>query len=51
MRTKLNTLTAACGIAVLAGVYFVAGKLGLALAFVHPSATAVWPYSGIALAA
>jgi diguanylate cyclase (GGDEF)-like protein len=35
---------------VLAVVYFVAGKLGLALAFVHPSATAVWPPAGIALA-
>ncbi len=38
-------------IAPLAGVYFGAGKLGLALAFVHPSATAVWPPTGIALAA
>ncbi len=36
---------------VLTGVYFVAGKLGLILAFVHPSATAVWPPTGIALAA
>jgi len=36
---------------VLAGVYFVAGKLGLTLAFVHASATAVWPPTGIALAA
>jgi diguanylate cyclase (GGDEF)-like protein len=35
----------------LAAVYFVAGKLGLKLAFVHPSATAVWPCTGIALAA
>lgn len=35
----------------LAAVYFAAGKLGLALAFVHPSATAVWAPSGIALAA
>ena len=35
----------------LAGVYFVAGKLGLKLAFVHPSATAVWPPTGITLAA
>ncbi len=35
----------------LAAVYFVAGKLGLRLAFVHPSATAVWPPAGIALAA
>ena len=51
MRPKLNSLPIACGIAVLAGVYFIAGKLGLALAFLHPSATAVWPASGIALAA
>ena len=36
---------------VLAGVYFVAGKLGLRLAFVHASATAVWPPTGIGLAA
>jgi integral membrane sensor domain MASE1 len=32
-------------------VYFVAGKLGLLLAFVHASATAVWPGTGIALTA
>lgn len=38
-------------IVILALVYFVAGKLGLALAFVHPSSTAIWPASGIALAA
>lgn len=31
-------------------VYFLSGKLGLLLAFVHPSATAVWPPTGIALA-
>ena len=37
--------------AILAVVYFVAGKLGLSLAFVHPSSTAVWPPAGIALAA
>src|SRR5688572_20874710 len=36
---------------VLASVYGLAGKVGLALAFVHPSATAVWPPTGIALAA
>jgi diguanylate cyclase (GGDEF)-like protein len=35
----------------LTTLYFVAGKLGLTLAFVNPSATAVWPCSGIALAA
>src|SRR6266850_1175910 len=38
-------------LAVLVGVYFVAGKLGLRLAFEHASATAVWPPTGIALAA
>src|SRR2546426_12580145 len=35
----------------LAAVYVLAGKLGLLLAFVHASATAVWPPTGIALAA
>ena len=37
-------------LAIAAG-YFVAGKLGLQLAFVHSSATAVWPPTGIGLAA
>jgi diguanylate cyclase (GGDEF)-like protein/PAS domain S-box-containing protein len=40
--------------AVVVGVallYFVAGRLGLMLALVNPSATAVWPPTGIALAA
>lgn len=36
---------------VLAAVYFVAAKLGLRLAFVHASATTVWPPTGIALSA
>jgi len=35
----------------LAAVYFAAAKIGLALAFVHASATAVWLPTGIALAA
>ena len=35
----------------LAIVYFIAGKLGLRLAFVHASASSVWPPTGIALAA
>jgi integral membrane sensor domain MASE1 len=35
----------------VAAAYVVAGKLGLQLAFVHASATAVWPPTGIALAA
>lgn len=35
----------------LAVVYFAAGKLGLRLAIVNPSASSVWPPTGIALAA
>jgi len=35
----------------LAILYFLAGKLGLRLAFVHASASPVWPPAGIALAA
>jgi diguanylate cyclase (GGDEF)-like protein len=42
---RLATLVA------LTVTYFVAGKLGLRLAFVNPSATAVWAPTGIALAA
>src|SRR3954469_82004 len=35
----------------LAAVYYGAAKLGLSLAFATPSVTAVWPPTGIALAA
>jgi signal transduction histidine kinase/integral membrane sensor domain MASE1 len=38
-------------VAAIGAVYVVAAKLGLAFAFLHPSATAVWPPAGIALAA
>src|SRR5579862_7648686 len=38
-------------IAALALVYFIGGKFGLKLAFLNQSATAVWPPTGIALAA
>src|SRR2546426_10194237 len=38
-------------LAALAAVYFLAGRLGLKLAFVHASATPVWPPTGFALAA
>jgi len=38
-------------IGVVTLVYFIAGKLGLKLAFLNDSASAVWPPSGIALAA
>src|SRR6266480_7218722 len=40
-----------CANFLLAAVYFVAGKLGLRLAFVNISASSVWPPTGIALAA
>ncbi|MGE5692344.1 MAG: MASE1 domain-containing protein, partial [Candidatus Zixiibacteriota bacterium] len=36
---------------ILTAVYYLAGKLGLALAFLHPSASPVWAPTGIALAA
>ena len=35
----------------LVALYFVAGKLALQLAFLNASASAVWPCTGIALAA
>jgi PAS domain S-box-containing protein len=38
-------------IVVVAVVYFCTGTFGLSLAFIHASASAVWPPSGIALAA
>jgi signal transduction histidine kinase len=38
-------------LAALFGVYVVAGKLGLSLAFAHANASPVWPPTGIALAA
>jgi integral membrane sensor domain MASE1 len=38
-------------LAALFGLYVFAGKLGLSLAFVHASASPVWPPTGIALAA
>jgi diguanylate cyclase (GGDEF)-like protein len=44
----MKNVAAMAGLAV---VYFVAGKLGLQLAYVQASATAVWPCTGIAVAA
>jgi PAS domain S-box-containing protein len=38
-------------LAVVVGAYFLAGKLGLSLAYVNESTTAVWPPAGIAVAA
>ncbi len=39
------------GNVLLAAIYFVAGRFGLSLAFLQESASAVWPPTGIALAA
>ena len=51
-KNDLNSrLRAMAAIAALAIVYFCAGIFGLSLAFINPSASAVWPSSGIALAA
>src|SRR5256885_6966167 len=44
-------LVQALSILGLAAAYFVAGKFGLSLALVNTSTTAVWPPTGIALAA
>jgi len=49
--TRSDMLKNAATVAGLAGVYFLAGKLGLQLAYVHASAAAVWPCTGIAIAA
>ena len=48
---KFPTSTEWLTLAALAGVYFAAAKLGLGFALVHPSASAIWPPAGIALAA
>lgn len=49
--TRRRFLGNLAGFVTLTALYFATAKLGLALAYVHPSATAVWPPSGIALAA
>src|SRR5216684_1055184 len=38
-------------LAILAGIYFVAGKIGLHFAIINPSAAAIWAPAGIALGA
>jgi signal transduction histidine kinase/CheY-like chemotaxis protein len=45
------TLPTAGILLALAAVYFAAGKLGLSFATLHSSASAVWPPTGIAIAA
>ena len=51
MRITGHTLQLLGTILVLTGIYVLAAKLGLSLAFIHPSATPVWPPTGITLAA
>lgn len=47
-RRFLTSLIGGLGVA---AIYLIAGKIGLSLAFVNASASAVWPPTGIALAA
>ncbi|HEV8128297.1 MAG TPA: MASE1 domain-containing protein [Candidatus Eisenbacteria bacterium] len=47
-RSTLRHLARAVGVT---GLYFLSGRVGLGLAFLNESATAVWPPAGIALAA
>src|SRR6266436_4844531 len=49
-RLKSNWLLLA-EILALAGIYFGCGRFGLSLAFVNKSVSAVWPPTGLALAA
>jgi PAS domain S-box-containing protein len=51
MKSQLRRSDQLVRMGLLASIYFCAGKLGLAYAFLHPSASAVWPPTGIALAA
>lgn len=48
---RAGTMGHAFGIALLAGAYWASGRLGLELAFETRSVTAIWPPTGIALAA
>ncbi|MGH7568424.1 MAG: MASE1 domain-containing protein [Gemmatimonadales bacterium] len=49
--TGARSVRYAATLVALAVVYFLAGKLGLSLAFLHPNASLVWPPTGIALTA
>jgi signal transduction histidine kinase len=50
LESRATTLAYAWRLAVVGLSYFAAGKLGLSLASIHPSATSVWPGTGIAIA-
>src|SRR6476660_10124714 len=47
----LSPMQGSIALCSLAAVYVLAGKIGLQLAIFHPSATPVWPPTGISLAA
>src|SRR5436190_17944670 len=46
-----GTGTYALELVVIGAVYFILAKVGLTLASIHPSATPIWPATGLALAA
>jgi PAS domain S-box-containing protein len=46
-----SSLKFTAGNLLLAALYFYTGKLGLSLATIHPSVTAIWPAAGIAVSA
>ena len=48
---RLRNSVRVAAIGLLAPIYFVAGKLGLKLAFLHSSVSPVWPAAGLAVAA
>src|SRR5215471_11693981 len=50
-RPQMSPLRLAVMLCGLAVIYVLAGKFGLRLAVFHPSATPVWPPTGISLAA
>ena len=50
-RPQMSPLRLSVMLCSLAAVYVIAGKFGLRLAVFHPSATPVWPPTGISLAA
>jgi two-component sensor histidine kinase/integral membrane sensor domain MASE1 len=49
--TQRKRSTEVLRIALVAISYFVVAKLGLQLAFLHPSASPIWPATGVAIAA
>lgn len=50
-RPQMSSIQLSMVLCGLAAIYFLAGKFGLRLADFHPSATPVWPPTGISLAA